>query len=316
MIGYDFKITNKNGESITINEGSQAGAYVDPLNFYALQKYPTFTKSIKNNEIARNGQVGVWDFYSYYGRLSITLQGLISAETHQKLEQMKAKMQRVFSLPAQPTETNDGYVTIEWTDDDGVEKVVEAKITSDISFDRAVQDRTTMTFFISLKTKTPYVYSNDGGVYYSASGTRGYKTSGGIILPVLLPLSWGGVYTNVLSVDNTASTIDSPTIIRLYGEAQQVINNPKIQNLTTGQYMKLNVSLADENDYIEIDGINGTIKNSSGADISGSIASGSSFVSLTVAINELLYTSDENPYSTLLMPTAVFEVQYSQTYDN
>ena len=57
MIGFDFKITNKNGDSIILNEGSQLGAHTDPLNVYALQKYPGFSKSIKNNEIARQGQV-------------------------------------------------------------------------------------------------------------------------------------------------------------------------------------------------------------------------------------------------------------------
>ena len=112
MTGYDFKFTNKAGDFIIINEGSQAGSHIDPYNVYALQKYPTFTKSFKNNEIARQGQVGVWDFYSYYGRLSIVFSGIIVAETNQKLEQMKAKMSKIFALPMQPTETNDGYAKI------------------------------------------------------------------------------------------------------------------------------------------------------------------------------------------------------------
>lgn len=317
MIGFDFKVTNKQGESIIFNEGSQAGAHVDPLNVYALQKYPQFTKSIKNNELQRNGQVGVWDFYSYYGRLSLTFTGIIISETHQTLEQMKAKMQRVFSLPAQPTETNDGYVKIEWTDDDGVAKTVEAKLSQDISFDRRLSDRTTMDFNINLKTKTPYIYSGDvGGGFLQELGIRGYNSSGGIIMPTLFPISWAGSLQNVLTIDNTTSGGDAPTVIRLYGEAQQIITNPRIANLTLGTFMQVNVSLVDENDFIEIDGINGTIKNSAGVDISGSIVSGSQFITLSVANNDLIYTSDENPYITLFMPTAVLEVNYLQTYDS
>ena len=317
MIGFDFKITNKAGEYFIFNEGSQAGAHVDPLGVFALQKYPQFTKSIKNNEIARTGQVGVWDFNSYYGRLSITFQGIIVAETHQEAEQMKAKMQRVFALPAQPTATNDGYITIEWTDDDGVSKIVEAKLSQDISFDRRLGDRTTIDFSINLKTKTPYIYSGAvGGGMLSEQGVRGYSSYGGIFMPTLAPISWNGSLQNVLQIDNTASGVDSPTVIRLYGEAQQVITNPKITSLTTGTVMQVAVTLADENDYIELDGINGTIKNSAGIDISGSVTAGSQFITLIVGLNDLLYTSDQNPYITLLQPTAIFNIDYYQTYES
>lgn len=316
MTGYDFKFTNKAGDFIIINEGSQAGSHIDPYNVYALQKYPTFTKSFKNNEIARQGQVGVWDFYSYYGRLSIVFSGIIVAETNQKLEQMKAKMSKIFALPMQPTETNDGYVKIEWTDEDGNSKFVEAKLTQDIAFDRGLADHSTMSFLINLKTKTPYIYSGGiAGDYLLESGIRGYKSSGGIFLPTLLPISWSGDWQNVLSIDNSTSTTESQTKIKIFGEAQQQINNPRITNLTTGKFMQVNITLADETDWIEIDAYNGTIKNKNGDDVSGLLETGSAFITLIVGINELVYTSNENPYISLLMPTAVYEVRYLNAYD-
>lgn len=317
MTGYDYKITNKNGDFLIINEGSQAGAHVDPLNVYALQKYPTFTKSFKNNEIPRQGQNGSWDFYSYLGRLAIVFSGIIVAENNLKLEQMKADLNRIFALPVQPTPTNDGYVTISWTDEAGTPKFVEAKLTSDISYDRGLADHTTMSFLINLKTKTPFVYGGDGTAeYLLQSGVRGYRESGGIILPTLLPIGWASDWVNILSIDNSTANSASLTKIKIFGEAQQVINNPRITNFTTGEFIQVNVSLIDETDWIELDAYNGTIKNRNGDDVSGSLESGSSFITLATTTNNLLFTSDENPYTTLFYPTAVFEVRYLTAYDN
>ena len=317
MTGYDYKITNKNGDFLIINEGSQAGAHVDPLNVYALQKYPTFTKSFKNNEIARQGQIGSWDFYTYLGRLAIVFSGIIVAENNLKLEQMKSDLNRILAIPVQPTEANDGYVMITWTDEAGIEKFVEAKLTSDISYDRGLGDHTTMSFLINLKTRTPFVYGGDGSAeYLLESGVRGYRESGGIFLPTLLPIAWASDWVNKLSIDNSTANSPSMTKIKIFGEAQQVINNPRITNLTTGEFIQVNIALADETEWIELNAYDGTIKNSNGDDISGLLESGSSFITLATTTNELLYTSDENPYTTLLYPTAVYEVRYLTAYDN
>jgi hypothetical protein len=318
MTGYEYKITNRAGEFIIINDGSQSGAHTDPKNVYALQKFPTFVKSIKNTQIDRTGQVGIWDFYSFYGNMTITFSGIILSETHQKLEQMRAKMNRIFSLPAQPTKGNDGYVRIEWTDDDGIKKYVEAKIINDIQYDRELGEHNVISFLISLKTQTPYIFSGDGNgdpFFYTESGIRGYKKSGGIFLPTLVPIKWNSYYENVLEIDNTLSGIDSPTKIKIFGEAQQPITNPKIQSFTTGEVFEIEYTLASELDWIEIDAYNGTVKNQNGNDVSSYIKSGSSFITLKNGINEILYTSDQNPYNTLKLPTAIFEVKYLQTYD-
>lgn len=317
MTGFDFKITNKQGDFIILNEGSQLGAHVDPYNVYALQKYPTFTKGIKNNEITRTGQVGVWDFYSYYSKLAIVFQGVIVAESEQKLEQMKAKMNKIFYLPSQPTDTNDGYVRISWTDLDGISKFVDAKITADIAYDRNLREKNVLSFSINLKTNSPFIYSGTGtDEYIIESGIRGYQTSGGIILPTKLPFKWNGSFNNVLTIDNSASNASSFTKIKIFGEAQQIINNPTIINLTTGESIKVNTPILDETDWIEIDAYAGTIKNKNGDDISGLLESGSSFITLIAGINELVFISDENPYATLKTPTAIYEINYLKAYDS
>lgn len=306
MISYQFTITNKNGDSITLNNHS------DPLNVYALQQYPKFTRNIKNTEIERVGQNNYWDFFSYNGKMSISFSGVIIAEDHQTLEQMKIQMMKVFAIPFQSSSSQDGYVTIAWTDDDGIAKQVEAKIIQDISFDRRLQRRTVMEFQIQLKAKKNYI-TNQGGYTGSATGKRGYFSSG-FLLPVTLPFSMTDAYNNILVV--TPASTGALPIIRLYGEDQQIITNPRVLNLDTGEEFKLNMTLDGSDEWVEINTEEGTVVNQAGLDVSGYIDISSGFITLGSGANNLIYISDEDPFITGLMPEngTRFSVSYKEIY--
>ena len=81
MIGYKFKLQNNNGDSIYLND-----FVTDPNNFLALQDYPDFSVDIKNNEVAREGQHGIWDFYSFYGKRVLNFAGIIIGQTEGDVE--------------------------------------------------------------------------------------------------------------------------------------------------------------------------------------------------------------------------------------
>lgn len=306
MISYQYTITNKNGESITLNDHS------DPLNVFALQQYPKFTRNIKNTELERVGQNNYWDFFSYNGKMSISFAGVIVAEDHQTLEQMKTQMMKVFAIPFQSSSTQDGYVTIRWTDDDGIAKEIEAKIIQDIAFDRRIQRRTVMDFQIQLKAKKNYI-TNQGGYTGSATGQRGYFSSG-FTLPTVLPFSMLEAYNNKLVV--TPTSAGALPIIRLYGENQQLINNPRVLNLDTGEEFKLNLTLNGASQYVEINTEEGTVVNHEGNDVSGYIDLASGFITLGAGANNLVYLSDEDPFVTGLMPESGtrFSVSYKEIY--
>jgi Phage tail protein len=316
MTGFDYTITSKTGLSIILNQGSQSGVHTTPMHVYALQSYPQFNKEIKNNEIQRQGQNGYWDFYSYIGKITISFEGIIVAENETNLENMKSQLLRVFALPTQPNLENDGYCYLSWTDLNATQKSLEVKLVSDISFDRDLQEKNVMRFQISLKSKTSYIQSGNGTQPLLQSGTRGYLNYGGIFLPTLVPISWNQSNINVLQVNNSLSTTVSPANIRLFGEAQQQITNPRITNLTTGTYCELNTTLLDQNDFVDINAIDLTVKNSAGNDITGMMTLGSTLINLSTSINNLMYTSSQDPYTTMLTPNAIFEVRYYRTYDN
>ncbi len=306
MISYKYNFKNKSGAELILNDHNP----LTPDHVYALQSYPSISKSVKNNELDRNGQNNYWDFFSYYGKLSFNFSGIIVAENEIVLEQMKQDLLRVFSLPLQPTDINDGHITMEWQDNASVNKSVEVKLTNDIQFDRPLGKRYIMNFIIQLKAKTNYIL--DAGTPATATGTRAWYQQGGIILPTLLPLSWNPNWQNTLTV-NIIGNGGFP-VIRVYGESQQKIINPKITNTTTGEVFLLNLDLENQNSWVEIDTENGTVMNNFGNDVSGFVDLDSSFINLVTGENKFLYTSDNDPYVSGLLPTAVLEIKYKNYY--
>lgn len=308
MISYEFQITNKNGDTITLND------HTNPNSVFALQDYPRFTRNIKNNEMERVGQNNFWDFYSYNGKMSLAFSGVIVASTHQELEQKKMLMLKVFAIPIQSTSAKDGYVTVSWTDDDGIAKTVEAKLYQDITFDRRLQQRTTMDFQIQLKLKKNYI-SKQSGYSSTLSAPRGYFSSG-FLLSTLLPVSMTSGYTNMVSI--TLTSAGALPKIRLYGEDQQPLINPRVLNVDTGEVCQLNMTLVGQAQWVEINTEDGTILNESGIDVSGYLDLSSGFLSLSSGLNRLVYLADPDPITSGILPEAGnhIDVSYKEIYSS
>lgn len=306
MISYQYTISNKVGKSIKFNDHTIAN------KVFALQKYPNFSRVVKNTEMEKEGQNGFWDFKSYFGKETVTFTGVIIAPDHKTLENMKVELLQVFNLPQQPTELNDGYVTVDWIDDNNISKQFEAKIVNDIQFDRPIRRREVLDFIIQLKLKKNYITDQ---TVNSVTGNRAYFLPGGLLFPVKLPQSWNPDYANKLILNITGT--QALPVIRLLGEAQQAIKNPTITNLTTGAVCKINTTIFGNKNYIEIDSETGTAKDQSGQDMSAYFSSDSTLIELISGNNELIYTSDEDPLVSLIEPEKNnFLVSYKNQYAN
>lgn len=310
MLGNTYTLTNSAGETITFNNYATGGS----ANFILLQDYPSFDIEVKSQEIAKEGQHGIWDFYSFYGKRLITFSGKIVGENELEVATIKDQLLRVVALPPQPVAGNDGYCTLSWTDELGRALQMQVKVTSPIRFNRPIADKRTLNFQLLLKADNPFLYSL---TETSLAGLRGYEM-GSITLPVTYPTSMPWVYEQTLTVDNTG-TVQADTTIRLYGGTSFAITNPRITNLTTGRFMQINTSLADETEYIEMDGINGTVVDQDGNDLSGLLEAGSQFIKLEVGENILYYISDENegatnPVVTRIEPDEVMTIDYFTRY--
>lgn len=303
MISTLYTITNKAGATFSLNDH-----ITDPANFLALQSYPQFDVNIKNNEINKEGQHGVWDFFSFYGRRAINFQGVIVGTTELLVETQKELMLNVLGFPTQPTDTRDGQVYLRWTDLAGNDWEIECKLLANVRFNRELQDTDVLEFFFSLKASDPFIV---GQTVNSSDGVLGWRTQGATF-PLDLPAILGETINDALVIAN-AGSIDAHTIIRLYGEAQGPVTNPRVSNISTGKTFYLNITLIDETEWVEIDSKLGTVIDSNGNDRSGNIIGASEFITLAPDNNDILYESDENPMQTLILPTAVFNVKYRDT---
>ncbi len=299
MIGYTYTITNKLGDSFKIND-----FVTDPDNFIALQQYPDMDIDVKNSEVALDGQHGIWDFFSYFGKRMISFNGVVIGEDEEQVELLRSSIVRVLSLPMQPTTDEDGYVTISWEDATGAEWSFDAKMSSSPRFSRSMKQNYRLDFLISLKTDNPFILSAEET---TGEGTRGYFAYG-VLFPIELPAQMGQVAQDSIIVENDG-TMAAHTIIRLYGEAGGVITNPTITNSTTGKSFQVETTLADDTKYIEIDSQEGSVVDQDGNDLSADIEVNSEFILLKSGENEVIYTADDE----VRIPAGEFSVIFRST---
>jgi len=308
MLGYTYTLTNRAGQSVKIND-----FVTDPNNFIALQDYPLFDVDVKEAEMDKEGQNGVWDFFSFYGKRVINFSGVIIGQTEADVEDLKKLLQEITALPAQPVaNTNDGYVKIEWTDANSNAWQIYAKLQRAIKFDRGLGKPLQLAFNLTMKASNPLI---EGSTEVVESGVRGYET-GSMKLSSILPSLIDVIYENKITLNNLGS-VDAHTKIKIYGEAIGV-TNPYVFNITTGKLFKVAITLADASEWIEIDSKLGTVVDQDGNDVSGLVDPTSEYIMLQVGANELVYLSDESfnsssPIVTFLNPSAVATITFRNT---
>jgi len=308
MIGQQFTITKKSNPTkfIKFNDHSSS-------NLIALQAYPTFDLEIRNDEIDKEGQHGSWDFFSFYGKRLIVFEGVIIGINEGEVHRLRDKMLEVTSLPAQPTTSDDGTVLIEWTDPLGRELQIEAKISTSIRFSRNLKQKNRLDFILIMKAPNPQIESQE---LIEDAGLRGYNI-GGVFLTMKFPFTLDSNFINVITVQNDGNT-EANTVFRLYGSPNRTITNPRITNLTTGDYIQVNITLVSEAEYVVINSKTGTVFDYLGADKSSDIEGGSSFILLDIGANDLLYTSSESdgassPMALRYDPDEIAQVDHRDT---
>jgi hypothetical protein len=302
MIGTIFELINANGESIKINDHS------DPNNFIALQEYPTFELEIKNQEIQKEGQHGVWDFNSFYGKRLITFGGVIIGDDEEKVVELQDQLKLVLSLPLEPTESNNGVITIKYTDPRGRALQTTGKIYNPIRFSRNMKQKYRLNFQLVLKSANPQL---EAQAETESIGARGYEL-GSLRLPTKMSTKIDIIKRQVLTITNNGNTYASP-IMTINGK----VTNPKLTNLSTGAYMEFTRTVA-LGEKIIIDVYNGTITDENGTDISSDLVAGSDFIKLQPKENRLYLISDENetedPVATRIIPDEELKSVHRDTY--
>jgi len=305
MIGYKFKITNNAGDFIYINDFT-----TDPLRFLALQDYPAFDVDIKNNEVAKEGQHGIFDFFSFYGKRVMNFSGVMVGEDEGDIETLKKQLLQIVSLPPIPSSTDDGYVTITWTDSNGDNWQIDGKLQGYPRFSRGLRQGSRLYFTLTLKAKNPEIESQE---VTTETGYRGWP-QGSALVPITLPAIFTTVYDKEFTCTNDGA-LTAHTVIRITGEDGITVTNPYILNRTTGKMFKVNIVLTGSDEYLDIDSKNGTVIDQNGDDQSGLVDGASEYILLAVGDNTVVYLSDESfgadsPVNTWIEPSAQISVAH------
>lgn len=305
MTGYKFKIQNTNGDYFYIND-----FVTDPLRFFALQDYPDFEVDIKNAELAKEGQHGIFDFFSFYGKRLINFTGVIVGEDEGDVEDLKSQMLKVISLPPIPSSGDDGYLTISWTDANGNDWQIQGKMQGYPRFNRGMRQGSRLYFILTIKCKNPEIESQ---AETTVDGVRGWQ-QGALLVPATVPAIFNVLYNKQVSVTNLGS-IASHTKITINGESGITVSNPYVLNLTTGKLFKVNIILTDETKSITIDSKTGTVVDQDGVDRSGLVDGTSEYILLDIGANNLVFLSDESwnedsPVNTWIEPTASVSIKH------
>jgi hypothetical protein len=268
MIGKNFKF---NGVSIpyTTAQGRLAGWYAE-FKWTGMQT--------RNFTSSRQDFHGTISKPTYADGKLIEVKGeIFSANkmTRGTVKNIVANLFKIEDFPADGTELK----KLEFTDDDGTDWFIWCKVYTmpDYENDRADP---VIVFNVQLYAPDPLVLS---AILQSANGI--YGLLGGVTLPVELPTALFGTLNPVTCVNN--GNFAGRAKITITGQ----INNPKIYNLTTGRYFKLNLNMV-AGDVLVLD-TETAAADLNGVNVLSARADGSNWLFVNSGTNFFLLTGDD-----------------------
>lgn len=275
-----FTIENANGDSVILNDITS-----NPQKVYTITESPEFTLDVRTNKRDRMGRHFVKTDYSFYGERTISFRGQIAVfnQNVDDLEDMVADLRKIFALPPLPNNTENGFVTIKWTDQRGLNWQTTAKILSDVKITSIFGMPWVRNYEINLITDDGLIYSQD--LFATSNNTAYY--GGSLMLPVSLPALMPNVWWNEISVDNDGN-FPAPATFKIYGYAE----NPVITQAESGYFIKLDGYTVPVGRYVEVNVAEGTIELDDGTDLSGYLSTDSTWFYLTSGSNTIRLTHD------------------------
>lgn len=177
-----------------------------------------------------------------YGRREFTIEGTIYGDTESDFETKRRALQQVLDL-------YNGTQTILITTKSGLTLQADAIVKTELGQPYEKNKVFMGTFFINMVAAFPYLLSQTLN-----SEDVAVADGGGGAIPATIPFSLGTGGTGATTVANDGNAYAFPTI-KIYG----VIENPSVQNVTTGKQCALTYTLSSSGDYIEIDTYNRTV---------------------------------------------------------
>jgi hypothetical protein len=156
-----------------------------------------------------------------------------------------------------------------------------------VQYDRPIQQQFLLNFQVILRSNFPYLIVDDPNPLFRF-GYLG-KSGIGFKVPTYVPFNIGNQYT----FGGFTITTNSPSfaIIRMYGSDEGTIVNPKVTNVTNGDFCKINKPIFGKNRFFLIDGVNRKIQNEMDQSVVGYMDG--DFIRLDEGENTIIYTADK-----------------------
>lgn len=238
---------------------------------------------IRESERNIQGEHGVSDQISFYGKRLITLTGKIISDTQAGRKIMEEELRKIFLLDGIQDNLNASYYPLYIKDEDSELKQIDVKVAVGVEFQKVPGNYYERDFIVSLKARDPRFLGqtlNDEDLEEAFDGTT-------LQFPTKFPFKLSNKVFNQITITNTGN-FSAPPIITLTG----ISDNPRIINQTTGKQMKFNTTLIS-GDEIVIDTALGTIEKN-GSDILSVLDVSSEFIFLKPGEN-IFELRDDTP---------------------
>lgn len=269
---------------ITFNDFSSSNFYLARNTAELLS-----TLSTRQTKTEKQGEHGVHDSLSFYNERMLPFDGEIHATSQTQRKTMENALKAALGLPTiQSYAGDDGYILVQFTDEDGQAMQCYAKVLDPPRFE--VIDNTDPArrrFSFVMMAADPILYSQ---TLEEEEGDETVQGTNFMVVQGESPTVPFQLYqqTAVSATCTNGGTFGAPPIITIDGPT----TGPRVTNVTTGLVLDLDGLTLAEGESVVIDVGAKTILKNDGTDLSGYLTAESDWWVLEPGDNELTLLDD------------------------
>lgn len=295
---YDVSTLGTTSNQITFND---YGTF--PL-YRVLSRAPQ-SRQIRDLDIPIPFESGISDFETLIGKMAYVIEGKMYPSGEADFSTGLAALRQLASLDYSQNDagSDDGYVPYVYSENGVDNRQIQLKVLY-VDIREDTRQGLIQPFRLVCKIKDPTIY----GLPYKTASTQGttITTGGGAgIFPLSFPIIFGASTVSVTSTAYNSGTVSSyPTNIRIVGP----INNPRVTNGATGEYIQISQNLATSSNELVItyDKDSLTVE-LDGNSVISSVTNGSTYFKLRPGGNPITLTGTS-------IGDAYVEVNYADSY--
>lgn len=256
--------------------------------FFRVTDTKVMNRQIREQDVPIPGAQGVADFRTFEGKSYFVIEGMMYPSGEAEYYTGRDKLRQLANLEiAQNDPLSDGgYVPYVWNEF-GQNRVLYVLVEYADGLGESTNKGYVQPFRLYCKVKNPVIYSLDAVTTTLNVPISGVSV-GASSYPLMYPVLYGReTYSSNGSIYN-AGTLSSYPAILISGP----VNVPRITNLTTGEYLEVNVNLPTTTDFLTISYDQDTppVVTWGGTSYYNKVSAGSTFFKLKAGANQLQLT--------------------------